>query len=158
MKKKALLIVLLMIAVVPLDEKGESRMFETQHQSEVINITVLETWEMLNSEEDGIQLVVDDRTFQEYFTERIATPHSYDKPILYPLQLLQKPFFLNVFIALFQGNEIIIYCRSANRSYIGATLLLDNGFEGTLYNMLGGINAWKAEGLPTVKGFGLGEY
>ena len=108
-------------------------------------------------EEDGIQLVIDDRTFEEYFNERIATPHFYDKPILYPLQLLQKPFFMNLFFMLFQGKEVIIYCRSANRSYIGATLLLDNGFEGTLYNMLGGINAWKAEGLPTVKGFGFGK-
>ena len=158
MKKKAIFMALLLMAVIPLYEKGESSVFEKQQQGELINVTVLEVWEMLNSEEDGIQLVVDDRTFEEYFNERIATPHFYDKPILYPLQLLQKPFFMNLFFMLFQGKEIIIYCRSANRSYIGATLLLDNGFEGTLYNMLGGIKAWKAEGLPTVKGFGFGKY
>ena len=50
----------------------------------------------------------------------------------------------------------IIYCRSANRSYLGAQLLINNGFPGIIYNMAGGINAWKAEGLPTVKGFGFG--
>ena len=110
---------------------------------------------MLNQEEDP-QHVIDDRTFQEYFTERIDTPHRNDRPILFPLQLLEQPLFLNLFISIFQNKDIIIYCRSANRSYIGAQLLIDNGFQGTIYNMAGGINAWKAEGLPTVKGFGFG--
>jgi len=158
MKAKAIFIVLLLITVVPLYGKGDGRFFEKQQQGDIINITVLEAWEMLQNEEDGIQIPVDDRTFGEYFTERIATPHFYDKPVLYPLQLLKIPFFMNLFIMLFQGKEVIIYCRTANRSYIGAKLLIDNGFEGTLYNMLGGIVAWKAAGLPTVKGFGFGKY
>ncbi len=121
----------------------------------IINITVWETWNLLENEEDGIQIPIDDRTFLEYYTERIATPHSYDKPILYPLQLIEKPLFMKIFFFLFEDNEIIIYCRSANRSYIAGNLLLQNGYQGKIYNMIGGINEWKAAGLPTVKGFGI---
>lgn len=153
MRKKAILMALLLLTIIPVYEKGESRVLEKQ-QDGLINITVLEAWEMLQNDDDGIQIPVDVRTFEEYFTERIATPHFYDKPILYPLQLIEIPFFMKLFIVLFQGKEIILYCRSANRSNVAGNILLNNGFEGTLYNMLGGINAWKASGLPTVKGFG----
>ena len=156
LKEKAILWKPLLSTVLSFYLKKESQVFEMQKQGDIINITVLEAWEMLHSEEDGMQLVIDDRTFQEYFDERIATPHLYDKPILYPLQLIEKPFFTNLFNMLFKGKEVIIYCRSANRSYIGAHILINNGFDGTLYNMVGGIKAWKAEGLPTVKGLGLG--
>lgn len=156
MKKKVILVVALLLCAFPLHEKGESRPLMTQQQGELINVTVQEVWDMLHSEEDGIQYVVDVRTFEEYANERIATPHLYDKPILYPLQLIEQPLFAKIFIILFNGKEVILYCRSANRSNIAGHILLDAGFSGVLYNMLGGINEWKAEGFPTVSGFGFG--
>lgn len=156
MKNVALIMGVLLVVAIPLYDEGNTQLIRQQTQGEVINITPIEVWNMLQDEEDGRQIPIDDRTFNEYFTERIATPHSYDKPILYPLQLIEKPFFMQIFINFFDGKEIIIYCRSANRSYIGANLLLDNGYQGNIYNMIGGINQWKAEGLPTVKGLGIG--
>ncbi|HHO57308.1 MAG TPA: rhodanese-like domain-containing protein [Thermoplasmatales archaeon] len=123
---------------------------------EIINVTVQEVWEMLNNEEDGKQIPVDVRTFQEYYTERIATPHSYDKPRLYPLQLIEIPIFATIFNIIFAGKDIILYCRTAHRSYIAAKILMDSGWNGNLYNMEGGITAWKAAGLPTVKRLGIG--
>jgi len=155
MKKIVLGIAVLLMIMVPQQTVGESTDIEMSSLNQIINITVSETWDMLTAEE-GIQFVVDDRTFEEYFNGRIDTPHRNDKPILYPLQLLEQPFFLNLFITIFQNKDIIIYCRSANRSWIGANLLVDNGFQGVVYNMAGGINAWKAEGFPTVKGLGFG--
>ncbi len=122
----------------------------------LINISVHETWEMLQNESDGREVVVDVRTFPEWFNERIATPHWYDKPILYPLQLLEIPLLRNLFRLAFEGNEVILYCRSANRSCIAGNMLIDEGFDGTLYNMAGGIVAWKAASLPVVRGFGFG--
>ncbi len=148
--------VALLICAFPLYEKGESSPLAIPQQSELINVTVQEVWAMLQSEEDGKQYVVDVRTFEEYANERIATPHLYDKPILYPLQLIEKPLFAKIFVILFNGKEVILYCRSANRSNIAGHILLDAGFDGVLYNMFGGINEWKAEGLPTVSGFGFG--
>ena len=157
MKKFATIIMAtLLLAVFPVfGEEEEKGSFNIQ-QGDIINITVQETWEMLQNEEDGVQIPVDVRTFQEYFTERIATPHTYDKPRLYPLQLIEKSLFAQLFNLLFKGKEVILYCRTAHRSYIAAKILVDSGYEGKLYNMVGGIVAWKAAGLPTVKGLGIG--
>ena len=52
------------------------------------------------------------------------------------------------FMSFYEGKEIIIYCRSGSRSVTASNMLVDNGFVGTIYNMLGGINAWKAAGFP----------
>ena len=154
-KYVAVLVALLLLAAPYTLVEGHQQSSSISAQGDIVNVTVTQTWEMLNNEE-GPQYVIDDRTFFEYFNERIDTPHRNDKPILFPLQLMVQPLFLDIFTSLFQGKDIIIYCRSANRSYIGAKLLLDNGFQGIIYNMAGGINAWKAEGLPTITGFGFG--
>ena len=159
MKQITILVAILLFLATPGAISFSDYVFNTissVHQDVgIVNITVLEAWSMLESEADGIQVPVDDRTFQEYFTERIATPHYYDKPILYPLQLIEIPFFRNIFFFLFEDKEVIIYCRSANRSYIAGNILFENGYQGVVYNMVGGINEWKAAGLPTVKGFGI---
>ena len=162
MKKIAILFTVLLFLVIPSAISLGDNLYDTNprfsQNDDIINITVWEAWDLLENEEDGIQIPIDDRTFLEYYTERIATPHSYDKPILYPLQLIEKPLFKKIFFLLFEDKEIIIYCRSANRSYIAGTLLLQNGYQGKMYNMVGGINEWKAAGLPTVKGFGIDKY
>lgn len=160
MKLKAILVVAILVFTVPAfgwNEKNVERSFYmAASNGEIINVTVQEVWEMLNNEEDGKQIPVDVRTFQEYYTERIATPHSYDKPRLYPLQLIEIPIFATIFNIIFAGKDIILYCRTAHRSYIAAKILMDSGWNGNLYNMEGGITAWKAAGLPTVKGLGIG--
>ncbi len=124
-------------------------------ETDIINITALQAWEMLNNESDGIQIPVDVRTLGEYFNERIASPHSYDKPRLYPLQLIERPFFASLFQKIYDGKEIILYCRTSHRSYIAAKIIAPD-FNGKLYNLIGGITAWKEAGLPTVHGFGFG--
>lgn len=154
MKHKVILFAILIIFSVPVYERGEAYFEKPSLQEEIINVTVNEVWEMLNNESDGIQFVVDVRTFKEYFNERIATPHLYDKPILYPLQIIQNPLFSKIFVLIFKNKEVILYCRSANRSWIAGNILISSGFEGKLYNMVGGIIEWKANGLPTVSGFG----
>jgi rhodanese-related sulfurtransferase len=156
MKIKVLLVALLLLFAFPIYERSDGKITARQQQGDIINVTVQEVWEMLQNEEDGRQIPVDVRTPAEYFAERIATPHFYDKPILYPLQLIEIPIFAKIFIILFNGKEVILYCRTAHRSYIAAQILIDAGWEGKLYNMVGGITAWKAAGLPTVKGFGFG--
>ena len=40
----------------------------------------------------------------------------------------------------YKDKEIIVYCRSGNRSRAGTRLLLDNGYNAV--NLLGGILAW----------------
>lgn len=45
-----------------------------------------------------------------------------------------------------EGQPIIVYCRSGNRSAAAARILVDAGY-GPVYD-LGGIQSWVAEGLP----------
>ncbi len=43
----------------------------------------------------------------------------------------------------FKDKEIIVYCRSGNRSGFGEKILSDHGF--TAFNMIGGMIAWNKE-------------
>jgi rhodanese-related sulfurtransferase len=44
-------------------------------------------------------------------------------------------------IESYNETEIIVYCRTGNRSQIGSDLLVSNNFT-KVFNMLGGITAW----------------
>jgi parallel beta-helix repeat protein len=46
------------------------------------------------------------------------------------------------------NDEILVYCGSGGRSKIASGTLDSNGFA-RVYNMLGGITAWKSAGYPT---------
>ena len=46
-----------------------------------------------------------------------------------------------------QNEEIVVVCRSGNRSQVGRDILLNNGFEQAT-SMSGGLNAWRAAGYP----------
>jgi phage shock protein E len=50
-----------------------------------------------------------------------------------------------------QGVEIVVVCRSGNRSAEGRDILRNAGFT-DVTSMAGGINDWKSQGLPTVSG------
>jgi rhodanese-related sulfurtransferase len=47
-----------------------------------------------------------------------------------------------------QGQEVVVYCRSGNRSRTGAEILAKNGFN-PVSSMAGGIKEWQAAGYPT---------
>jgi len=50
-----------------------------------------------------------------------------------------------------QDQEVVVVCRSGNRSAQGRDILLQAGFE-NVTSMAGGINQWKAAGLEAVSG------
>jgi rhodanese-related sulfurtransferase len=50
-----------------------------------------------------------------------------------------------------KDQEIVVICRSGNRSQTARDILLNAGFE-RVTSMAGGIKAWKAAGYPTVEG------
>jgi len=43
----------------------------------------------------------------------------------------------------YSGNDVIVYCKSGTRSSSAANILASNEFNGTIYNMLGGITSWR---------------
>jgi rhodanese-related sulfurtransferase len=121
------------------------------------NITVFETWDKLNSTSGDKPVLIDVRRIEEYLTERIKTPYPEDWPRWFPYQykayelggaIINQGILLQIFIRYFDGQDIILYCRTANRTTSAAEILVANGYNGTVYNMLGGIVEWKQAGLP----------
>ncbi len=50
-----------------------------------------------------------------------------------------------------RDKEIVVVCRSGNRSAAGRDILLQAGFE-NVTSMAGGMNEWKAQGFATASG------
>lgn len=50
-----------------------------------------------------------------------------------------------------RSQEIVVVCRSGNRSRQGRDLLLEAGFN-QVTSMAGGLTEWQAQGYPTVSG------
>ncbi len=48
-----------------------------------------------------------------------------------------------------KGAKIVVYCRSDRMSTIAATVWADMGYT-NLYQLVGGFEAWEAQGLPLV--------
>ena len=50
-----------------------------------------------------------------------------------------------------KDQEIVVVCRSGNRSVTGRDILLEAGFT-NVTSMAGGMNEWRSAGFPTVTG------
>jgi rhodanese-related sulfurtransferase len=50
-----------------------------------------------------------------------------------------------------RDREIVVVCRSGNRSATGRDILLEAGFE-RVTSLAGGLSQWRADGYPTVAG------
>ena len=48
-----------------------------------------------------------------------------------------------------EDMKILVYCRTGRRSVTASKILLDEGYT-EVYNVLGGINSWKAAKYPVV--------
>ncbi len=46
-------------------------------------------------------------------------------------------------------DELLVYCRTGNRSTTAVGILRENGYD-QIYHMDGGIAAWNSAGFPTV--------
>ena len=46
-------------------------------------------------------------------------------------------------------DELLVYCRTGNRSTTAVGILRENGYD-RVYHMDGGITAWMSAGFPTV--------
>ena len=141
---------------------NNNKIIRTLIQNEgFINITAQEAWDLMNNSDDGRQIPIDIRRWDEYSSERIETPNQEDWPRWFPYEftsggpgpIKNEGLLLKLFISIYQNKEIIIYCRTGRRTGISAQILIDNGYTGTLYNMVDGITEWKLVGLPTVNGF-----
>jgi len=98
------------------------------------DVTVSEARAMIDSTQSLV--VLDFRTQSEHDSGHIRNSMLFLLP-----ELENRLYELN------PNSEILIYCRSGNRSRMASQILVDNGFL-HVFNMLGGILAWIDEGYP----------
>jgi rhodanese-related sulfurtransferase len=92
------------------------------------------------AKKDAGVFFLDVRNPDEWYPSHIAGS------ILIPLGELEKRVK-----ELPQDKEIVVVCRSGNRSSAGRDILKKAGFT-QITSMTGGMNAWNAAGYPTVSG------
>lgn len=94
-----------------------------------------------NNQNNPDFVIIDVRTPQEFadgHIENVINIDFYSETFRDELNILDK------------DKTYLIYCRSGNRSGRTMPIMAELNFR-EVYNMLGGINQWKTEGLPTTK-------
>ena len=105
------------------------------------DISVSTAYEMINDTITYPDLIIlDVRTQSEYDSEHL------NNSILIPVEELELRLDE---LDGYNTTEIIVYCRSGNRSRTASNILSTNGFA-QIFNMLGGISAWTQAGYLTV--------
>lgn len=104
------------------------------------SVTPKQAYEMLRTEGENV-LLLDVRTQAEYDRDG-----RLQGAVVIPLQVLEHRTDL---LKEAREKKILVYCRSGNRSVTASRILLGEGFE--VYNVKGGIGAWKSEGLPLIE-------
>ncbi len=122
------LAVLLVGAVVFLNS---SRRPDTTQATLPIEISVQEAYEKYQAG----TYVLDVRTQAEWDEYHVPNTH-----------LITLDELANNLNALPKGEEIVVVCRSGNRSAVATEILRDNGFNAV--SMEGGLKAWRAAGYP----------
>lgn len=115
-------------------------------------ISVDEAWQLVNNISNGVQIPVDVRPANFFTAEHVDTQSSVETTRWFGETLFNKLFPLMFFKVFFGEKDVILYSQDGEQSARVAQVLVDNKFSGTVYNMVGGFDAWKAAGLPTISG------
>lgn len=86
----------------------------------------------------GDTVLIDVRETVEYEAEHIPGA------LLCPLSTFEAELFPK-----FPGKRVVIHCAVGKRSAAACKQLLNAGFTNELWNLAGGIGAWKSAGCPT---------
>lgn len=103
------------------------------------DISVREVYDLIGKNKDNQSfIVIDVRTPQEFADEHIENALNLD---------YYSEKFRDELNKLDKKKTYLIYCRSGNRSGKALSIMKELAFR-EVYNMLGGIIQWKAEGYP----------
>ncbi len=100
------------------------------------NVDVGEAWDLIAEKADLV--ILDVRTVSEYESGHL------EGAVNIPVEVLSGRLS-----ELNPDDELLVYCRTGNRSTTAVGVLRENGFD-RVYHMDGGITAWMSAGFPTV--------
>jgi len=84
--------------------------------------------------------IIDLRTPAEYATGHLNNTYNID---------YKSASFMSTMQSFDKTSPIVIYCKGGSRSANASVDLRDDGFK-YIYNLIGGIDAWRARGYPIV--------
>lgn len=83
----------------------------------------------------------------------VRTPQEYEKDgHIKGANLLPVQLFQYIYLAGFRDKDVLVYCRSGNRSVQASKILEQMGIK-KVYNLKGGIKEWKSKGFPVEYGW-----
>lgn len=111
---------------------------KTQNE-EINDINPKEAFKMIKENKNNLDLIIlDIRTLAEYDDGHIERAENIDYSSFDFEETLEE---------MDRNRKYIIYCRSGVRSSNSCDIMKDLGFH-DLYNIKGGIDAWKKMGFP----------
>ena len=108
---------------------------EQKPAAQILQITAAELERELAQDPGSIQ-IVDVRRKPEW--EQCHIPGALHKPLDHVAQMLGD---------LDRSKPVVVHCKGGYRSAIGCSLILRAGYE-NVTNLIGGLDAWQATGLP----------
>ena len=106
------------------------------------DITPQEAFTLIqNNQNNPDFVIIDVRTPEELAAEHIENAINID---------FYSEAFRDMLNNLDKNKTYLIYCKVGGRSGSALDIMAELNFK-EAYNLSGGINQWKAEGLPTVK-------
>jgi rhodanese-related sulfurtransferase len=98
-------------------------------------------------QEVDVQTVFEIQDREDVFVIDVREQYEYDEKHIPNVTLLPMSEIENRIDEIPTDQEVIVTCRSGNRSGQVAQFLRQNGFD-NVHNMQGGIIAWEEAGLP----------
>ncbi len=115
-----------------------------QNKKQLAAAGAIDVHELLRLFDKGAaRFVLDVRTPEEYSSERLSFADA-----LIPIDSLERE---TVKLPLDKALPIYTFCRAGRRSALAANFLVSIGYE-NVYNVTGGIIAWKQAGYLTITG------
>ena len=106
------------------------------------DITTQEAFTLIqNNQSNPDFVIIDVRTSEEFAAEHIENATNID---------FYSKAFQDMLNNLDKNKTYLIYCKVGGRSGSALDIMAELNFK-EAYNILGGINQWKAEGFPTAK-------
>ena len=137
--KKLMVLVLSASLVIGVALTGGCILDET---ATIEDITPQEAFVLIqNNQNNPDFVIIDVRTPDEFDAGHIENATNID---------FYSEAFRDELNKLDKNKTYLIYCRSGGRSGNALNIMAELDFT-EAYNILGGINLWKTEGLPTVK-------
>lgn len=127
----------LLLSCTPQEQSEENA--SEQERSEQRSYTNLEPEEMAEKMKDNNGIVLDVRTPEETAEGVIEGATAID---------YYRPDFSEKLDSISKDQPVYVYCAAGGRSSEAAKILIDKGYQ-EVYNLSGGMGAWKKSGMPT---------